>query len=107
MVKSDIDHVLKCGLSWVGTFVSTSDWHLRDKLRMTEEKALARMEEIIPYAVSCGVNVAVGLEDASRTPLPRLLRLVKAASDLGASTVFIADTVGILTPAGRMASCAS
>lgn len=98
MVKSDIDHVLECGLRWVGTFVSTSDWHLRDKLRMTEEKALARMEEIIPYAVSCGVNVAVGLEDASRTPLPRLIRLVKAASSLGASTVFIADTVGILTP---------
>ena len=98
LVKSDIDHVLECGLSWLGTFVSTSDWHMRDKLRMTEEQVLARMEEQIPYAIACGVNVAIGFEDASRTPLPRLLRLVKTAVDLGVHTIFIADTVGILTP---------
>lgn len=98
MVKSDIDHLAEVGLKTLGLFLSTSDSHMHDKLGMTEEQAHRRMEESVAYANELGLKVVIGFEDATRTPLPRLLRLCKAAADLGATEVHIADTVGILTP---------
>lgn len=96
--RRDVDSVAELGLKWISLFVATSDTHLTDKLRMTEAEALAGMEEVVPYAVSQGLNVMFGFEDSTRTPLPRLLRFIQAAEDFGAKVVVVADTVGILTP---------
>jgi isopropylmalate/homocitrate/citramalate synthase len=48
--------------------------------------------------------VAFGVEDFSRTPLPRLLRMLQTAVDAGADQLTLPDTLGVLTPtaAGRI-----
>lgn len=98
LVQSDIDYALACNTSWIGVFISISDWHLHDKLKITETEALNRMAEHIPYALQGNVKVLFVFEDATRTPLPRLLRFVQQAVDLGVHAISLADTVGILVP---------
>lgn len=98
LVKADIDHVAALELPWISLFVPTSEWHVRDKLGTSDDVLLSKMEEMIPYAVSCGLQVQFAFEDATRTPLPKLLRFMRHAEDLGALCLGIADTVGILTP---------
>ena len=48
---------------------------------------------------SRGAMTAFGVEDFSRTPLPRLLRMLQAAVDAGADLLTLPDTLGVLTPA--------
>jgi isopropylmalate/homocitrate/citramalate synthase len=98
LVQADMDCALECGVHWITTFIPTSDSHLRDKLRMTEAQALAQMEKLLPYARAAGLRVQFAFEDATRTPLHRLLRFVEAAQAYGIDTLYIADTVGTLVP---------
>jgi homocitrate synthase NifV len=65
---------------------------------MSEADALARIEELVPLARSGGKQVAFCLEDGSRTPLDRIVRMFRAAQDAGADYAVLADTVGVLTP---------
>jgi isopropylmalate/homocitrate/citramalate synthase len=98
MVPKDIDIALECGVDLVSLFLAGSDVHLRHKLRMSESEALRAIEELVPHAKSSGRLVAFNLEDGSRTPLDRVLRLFQRAQDAGADYVALADTVGVLTP---------
>src|SRR5262245_26575605 len=58
--RRDVDLVLETGLRWIGLFTSPSDWHLRDKLKTTESAVLARIADVVPYAVECGLQVIFG-----------------------------------------------
>ncbi len=97
LVREDVDAVASVGVQWAFTFVSLSDWHIRDKLNTTEEKLLEKVYDVIPYAISKGLKVAFAIEDATRTPMPRMLKFIQAAEEVGASCIRICDTVGILT----------
>ena len=83
-------------------FIATSDIHLKHKLRISREDALAEAVRWVRYGreqLGRDAEVEFSAEDASRTDLDYLLRVYEAVVDAGASTVNIPDTVGYAIPA--------
>ncbi|HET7677975.1 MAG TPA: 2-isopropylmalate synthase [Candidatus Limnocylindrales bacterium] len=82
-------------------FIATSDIHLKHKLRLDREAALAAAAEWVRYgrrALGPDAEIEFSAEDASRTEPEFLLRVYEAVVDAGASTVNIPDTVGYAIP---------
>jgi methanogen homocitrate synthase len=98
MVESDIKAVIDCGADVVSLFFGGSDTHFRYKYQCTEAEALKKIENGLALAAKQGARAWFTLEDGSRTPFPRLLKIFQVAADAGAEYVKLADTVGVLTP---------
>ena len=96
--KKDIDAAVSAGLNYIHTFIATSDIHLKYKLKLSREQALAKAIEAVQYAKSCGLKVEFSAEDATRTDREFLKKVFKAVADAGADRVDIPDTVGYSTP---------
>jgi isopropylmalate/homocitrate/citramalate synthase len=96
--RKDIDTTAECGVRNIALFVPSSDLHLAHKLRMSEDEAFERITSAVRHAASLGLRVRAGCEDASRTPMPRLVRFIEGVVDAGAHLTMVADTVGVLTP---------
>ncbi len=79
-------------------FVATSDIHLQHKLRMTREDVLERVRTSVRRARRFTDDVEFSAEDASRTDLDFLCRVVETAIAEGATTVNLPDTVGYALP---------
>ncbi len=99
-LKSDVELALKCDVDGVIIFAPSSDIHLKWKLKMSAESLLGCVLEVIEYARSHGIFVQFTCEDATRTPLERLLKFYSSAIEWGANRVGVADTVGCITPSG-------
>ena len=83
-------------------FIATSDIHLKHKLRMDREQALADAVRWVAYGreqLGRDAEIEFSAEDASRTDTDFLLRVYAAVVEAGASTVNIPDTVGYAIPA--------
>jgi 2-isopropylmalate synthase len=82
-------------------FIATSDIHLKHKLRMDREQALAEAVRWVTYGreqLGRDVEIEFSAEDASRTDPEYLLKVYEAVVDAGASTLNIPDTVGYAIP---------
>ncbi|HPU43954.1 MAG TPA: homocitrate synthase, partial [Dictyoglomaceae bacterium] len=97
-VISDIETSLRCGVDAVAISISTSDIHIKYKLRKTREWVLESMVKACEFAKKHDVYVSVNAEDASRTDLDFLLQFAKAAKEAGADRLRFCDTVGIMEP---------
>ena len=97
-VKVDIDVCLKCDVDRVHVFIGTSDIHLKWKLKMSEEEALQRAIEHVEYVKCHGVECEFSCEDATRTPLERLVKFYTAVENAGADVINVPDTVGCIEP---------
>ncbi|MGN0847087.1 MAG: 2-isopropylmalate synthase [Kiritimatiellia bacterium] len=82
----------------IHTFLATSDLHLKYKLRLSRDEALARAVAAVRYARRFADDVEFSLEDASRTDHDFMCRVVEAVIVAGATTVNLPDTVGYATP---------
>jgi len=82
----------------IHVFLATSDIHLKYKLRITREQCLAQASEAVRHAKSLCTDVQFSPEDATRTDIPFLCRVVEAVIAAGATTVNIPDTVGYSMP---------
>ncbi len=82
----------------IHTFLATSDLHLKCKLRITRERALEQVREMVAYARRKCAEVEFSAEDATRTDPDFLCAVVEAAISSGASVVNLPDTVGYATP---------
>jgi 2-isopropylmalate synthase len=83
-------------------FIATSDIHLKHKLRMDREAALAEAVRWVTYgrkALGRDAEIEFSAEDASRSDVDYLMRVYAAVVEAGASTVNIPDTVGYAIPA--------
>jgi 2-isopropylmalate synthase len=83
-------------------FIATSDIHLKHKLRLSRDDALAEAVRWVRHGreqLGRDAEIEFSAEDASRTELEFLLRVYEAVVDAGASTVNIPDTVGYAIPA--------
>ncbi len=83
-------------------FIATSDIHLKHKLRLSRDEALAEAVRWVRYgreALGRDAEIEFSAEDASRTDPDFLLRVYEAVVEAGASTVNIPDTVGYAIPA--------
>jgi 2-isopropylmalate synthase len=83
-------------------FIASSDIHLKHKLRISREEALAAAAKWVAYgrkALGPDAEVEFSAEDATRTDVDFLMRIYEVAVDAGASTLNIPDTVGYAIPA--------
>ena len=82
----------------IHTFIATSDIHLKHKLKMTREEVLRDVVDSVAYAKKMTDDVEFSAEDATRTDLPFLCEVARAALEAGATTINIPDTVGYTAP---------
>jgi 2-isopropylmalate synthase len=101
-LKKDIDaawEALRGAVSpRIHVFLATSRIHMQYKLKKAEEEILKQAVEAVTYARKKVDDVEFSPEDASRTDLPFLARIVEAVIRAGARTVNIPDTVGYAVP---------
>jgi 2-isopropylmalate synthase len=82
----------------IHTFIATSELHLTRKLRMTREACLEAAVDAVRLARSYTDDVQFSAEDATRTDLDFLCRVIESVIDAGATTINLPDTVGYSTP---------
>jgi len=82
----------------IHTFIATSDIHVGTKLRKTQDEVVDMAVAAVKQARRYTDDVEFSCEDAGRTHIDYLCRMVEAAINAGASTVNIPDTVGYTTP---------
>jgi len=82
----------------IHTFIATSPIHMQAKLRMSPEQVLKRAVEAVKLARSLAPEVEFSAEDAGRSDLDFLCRIVEATIAAGARVINIPDTVGYMIP---------
>ena len=82
----------------IHTFIATSDLHLQAKLRMTRDQCLETAVDSVRFARNHTGDVEFSAEDATRSDLDFLCRVIEAVIKAGATTINLPDTVGYTTP---------
>ncbi|STO56151.1 2-isopropylmalate synthase [Grimontia hollisae] len=82
----------------IHTFLSTSTIHVQDKLRRSYDQVVEMGVNAVKRARRYTDDVEFSCEDAGRTPIDYLCRMVEEAIKAGATTVNIPDTVGYTVP---------
>ena len=82
----------------IHTFIATSPIHMQEKLRMTPEQVLEQAVWSVKRARNNTDDVEFSPEDAGRSEIDFLCRVLEAVIDAGATTVNIPDTVGYNLP---------
>ena len=99
----DIDDAVtalkKAKMPRVHVFLATSKIHLKYKLKKAEDEIFETAIKAVKYARRKCPDVEFSPEDASRTELGFLAKVVEGVIKAGARTVNIPDTVGYAVPA--------
>src|SRR5487761_2502433 len=82
----------------IHTFIATSPIHMEKKLRMTPEQVLTDAVNAVRFARRFTDDVEFSPEDAGRSEVDFLCRVLEAVIKEGARTVNIPDTVGYTMP---------
>ncbi len=82
----------------IHTFIATSTIHVENKLKKDFDDVVEMAVRAVKRARNYTDDVEFSCEDAGRTPIDNLCRMVEAAIKAGASTVNIPDTVGYTVP---------
>jgi len=82
----------------IHTFIATSPIHMEKKLRMRPEQVLEQAAFAVRHARQYTDDVEFSPEDAGRSELDFLCRVLEAVIAAGARTVNIPDTVGYSMP---------
>ncbi len=82
----------------IHTFIATSDLHLERKLRISRQQCLTALTAGVRQARGYTDDVEFSAEDATRTDMDFMCRVVETAIEAGAATVNLPDTVGYCTP---------
>lgn len=84
--------------SRIHTFIATSPIHMKMKLRMEPDQVVENAVKAVKRARQYTDDVEFSPEDAGRSDLDFLCRVLEAVIDAGASTLNIPDTVGYNLP---------
>ena len=118
LISRNLKHAIPCGLARcvpkdvdacgnalrdakhfrIHTFIATSDIHVQDKLKKSRDDIMAMATACIKQARNYTDDVEFSCEDAGRTPIDYLCRMVENAIAAGATTINIPDTVGYTLP---------
>ena len=94
----DIEKAIDCGVGGIHIFISSSDIHLRDQLRISREEMMKKAVDAVEFAKAHGLEIEFSAMDATRTDTSHLIEVARAVRGAGATMFDIADTVGICTP---------
>jgi len=96
--RDDAERALACGVGALHLVLGTSP-KLREHSHGRDLEGIAgTLRDVLPALRGRGVTLRFSCEDAFRTPLRDLLRIVQAVEDLGVDRIGLADTVGVATP---------
>jgi isopropylmalate/homocitrate/citramalate synthase len=98
--KKHIDLAAEHNIHRIDVLGPTSDYLLSDPTLygMHPEEIQERLEPVLEYARQTPLQIGVGLIDATRAPLDRLLAIVKPLKNLGVTRLVVYDSVGIMIP---------
>jgi len=82
----------------IHVFIATSDLHLEQKLHIDRPTCVERVRAAVRRARGYTPDVEFSAEDATRSDLEFLCRVVLVAIAEGATTINLPDTVGYTTP---------
>ncbi|MBL4609070.1 MAG: 2-isopropylmalate synthase [Pseudomonas sp.] len=82
----------------IHTFIATSPIHMQHKLRLQPDQVVEQAVHAVKRARNLCGDVEFSCEDAGRSELDFLCRIIEAAIDAGARTINIPDTVGYSIP---------
>lgn len=82
----------------IHVFLATSTLHVESKLKKSFDQVVEMAVHSVKRARNYTDDVEFSCEDAGRTPIDNLCRIVEAAINAGARTINIPDTVGYTTP---------
>ena len=82
----------------IHTFLATSPIHMEKKLRMSPDEVIAAAKSAVRFARNGIDDVEFSCEDAGRSELSFLCRVIEAVIKEGATTINIPDTVGYNLP---------
>src|SRR6202030_2222648 len=78
--------------------LATSDLHLEKKLNMTRDQCIDAAADTVQFARAHVDDVEFSAEDALRSDVDFLCRVIEAVIQAGATTINLPDTVGYSTP---------
>jgi 2-isopropylmalate synthase len=84
--------------SRIHVFLASSDIHLEHKLKISREEALEHAATAVKLARTYVDDVEFSPEDATRTEIDFLCKIVGVAIEAGATTINMPDTVGYSVP---------
>lgn len=82
----------------IHTFIATSPIHMKYKLQMQPDQVVEQAVYAVKRARNLIDDVEFSLEDASRSELDFMCRIIESVIDAGARTINIPDTVGYAVP---------
>jgi len=82
----------------IHTFIAVSALHVEAKLKRTFDDVVEMAVAAVKHARNYTDDVEFSCEDAGRTGIDNICRIVEAAINAGATTVNIPDTVGFCLP---------
>jgi len=82
----------------IHTFIATSPIHMEKKLRMQPDQVVEQAVKSVKFARTFTDDVEFSPEDAGRSELDFLCRIIEEVIDAGATTINIPDTVGYNIP---------
>lgn len=82
----------------IHTFIATSPIHMKNKLRMAPDQVVEQAVKAIKWASRYTDNIEFSPEDAGRSEIDFLCRILEAVIEAGARTLNIPDTVGYTMP---------
>ncbi len=97
-IKQAGDALRPAASARIHTFIATSPIHMQQKLKMSPEKVVECAVAAVKQARDYTDDVEFSPEDAGRSELDFLCRIIEAAIDAGANTINIPDTVGYTLP---------
>ena len=86
------------GASRIHTFIATSPIHMQNKLRMSPEQVVEQAVKAVKWASEYTDDIDFSPEDAGRSEINFLCRIIEKVIDAGATTINIPDTVGYTMP---------
>ena len=97
-INAVAEAVKPAAMSRIHTFIATSPIHMQEKLRMSPDEVLERAVWAVKQARQHTDDVEFSPEDAGRSDVDFLCRVIEAVIDAGAGTINIPDTVGYNLP---------
>jgi len=113
LARANAADVRRCGEAVKGarsprlhTFIATSAIHMEKKLRMEPSQVIEQAVRAVKWAREYTDNVEFSPEDAGRSDIDFLCRILERVIQAGATTINIPDTVGYTFPEhfGRLIS---
>ncbi len=82
----------------IHTFIATSPLHMKHKLQMPPEQVIEQAVRSVKFARNLCDDVEFSCEDAGRSEIDFMCKIIEQVIDAGARTINIPDTVGYNMP---------